>query len=430
VRTFALLLIPALLAVAARGEDLPTHTGVVTAGAVEVRYRPGSRAGAAAPHVAAAAAADLRWIRERLDLEPQQRVVLYLYDDVQALQALTGRAGVGGYSDGEAVHVPYDNDQTRRHELVHLIGHRLEKTGEEPRNRFFDDGLANAVLEYVHGVHVHAVAAFYRARGTLPTLSEMVKGDFYAWQAAHPELNGYDIAGSFVRFLLDTYGAKRVKRYLTGTPIRRALGQDFATVETRWLKALDAYETPPEVVTLLRQRVGEAAGFTSFTEALWKARMGTEDEWTSLTDRALKSDDVGSWSREGEAIVVTNDATAWSACELGTETYGNCVVRVRIRTPAPCPIQVRLGEDNQAMLVNGTFLYRKDQSVASSAAAVMGPGRRETDLVLVRLGETIEVWVDGARVLVAPAAGGPAAVGIGIYRGRASFESVRVRRLP
>lgn len=429
-RMLALLLTFALGALVARAEDLTTHTGTVAADGVEVRYRPGSRAGAAAPRIAAVAAADLRWICERLVLKPQQGVVLYIFDDVLALQALTGRSGVGGFSDGSAVYVPYDNDQTRRHEMVHLISHRLPQTGKEERNRFFDDGLANALLEYVHGVHVHAVAAYYRERDLLPKLEDLAAGDFYAWQKAHPKMNGYDIAGSFVRFLIDTYGVEPVKAYLTGTPIRRALGQDAPTVEKRWWKALDAYELPPEVETLLRQRAGEAAGFESYTEALWQLRMGREDEWESLTERTLKPDDAGSWTRNGEIIEVTNTSNVWSACELGTETYGNCVVRVRIRTPAYCPIQVRLGVENQAMLVNGTFLYRGDASVGHSQAAAMTPSRHETDFVLVRLGETIEVWIDGARVLVAPAATGPVPVGLGAHRGKATFEDVRVRRLP
>ncbi len=429
-RTLTFLLSMALVAIAARAEDAQTHTGAVSSGHVEVRYRPGSRAGASAPRVAAAAERDLRWICERLDVQPMGGLTLYLYDDVPALQALTGTTGNGGFSSGDAIHVPYDNDQTRRHEMVHMVAHQLPKTGEEERNGFFADGLANAVLEHVHGVHVHAVAAFYRERGTLPDLRGLASGDFYAWQRAHPKFNAYDVAGSFFRFLLDTYGAQRVKRYYTGTPVRQALGTSLAAAEKKWLAMLDAYETPPEVETLLRLRAGEAVGFESFTEALWKLRMGEESEWVSLMERELRPDGAGTWKRAGEAIVAANRGSGWSVCELGTETYGNCVVRVRIRTPSACPLQVRLGAENQAMLVNGTFPSRDDQPAAPSASASMTQNRRETDFVLVRLGDTIEIWIDGARALVAPAAGGPSPVGIGIYRGSASFEDLRVRRLP
>lgn len=58
------------------------------------------------------------------------RATLYLYDGVPELWAITGRTGVGGYSAIDASHVPFDNDQTRFHEMVHIVAYRLPKSGE------------------------------------------------------------------------------------------------------------------------------------------------------------------------------------------------------------------------------------------------------------------------------------------------------------
>lgn len=116
-------------------------------------------------------------------------------------------------------------------------------------------------------------------------------------------------------------------------------------------------------------------------------------------------------------------------CELGEETYGDCVVRARIVTPNPAGMQVRLDRPNQAMIVNGTFLYRGDGPVTSSPRPSISAARRETDLALVRRSGQVEVWVDGEKILTTTASGGPARPGIGVVFAAATFTDVRVRRL-
>jgi hypothetical protein len=419
------LCVPALAAPEA------THTGVVQTEHLEIRYRPGSRAAAGVDRVAAMAERDLAAMEAILDIEVQPpRWKLFLYDDVRELQAVTGAVGAGGFSVPDASHVPYDNDQTRFHELAHVVTYRLPKSGDETRNRFFPDGMANAMLEFVHGVHVHAVAAFTKREGKLPSIEAMTTGDFYEWIQAHPGVSAYDVAASWLRFLLDTYGAKRLRRYYTGTPIRKAMGASRETVEAKWRAMLDAYEIRPEVERLLRIRRGETLAFEPFEAALLEALLGGDPAWTDLTDADLRPKDEGVWSRADGAIRAVNGKGAWAICELGTGTYGDCVVRARIRTPRSTALQVRLGPENQAMLVNGVFLYRGDRPVASSEVARMDGTRRSTDFVLVRRGAMVQIWIDGVLALTTGAAGGASPVGIGVHGGEAVFEDVRVRRLP
>ncbi|HEX5052956.1 MAG TPA: hypothetical protein VFZ65_14365, partial [Planctomycetota bacterium] len=211
-----------------------------------IHCRPGSRAEASVDRTASLVEADLAHILQELGLKEFPHTIdLFLYDDEHDLQQSTGVAA-SGYSVPLASHVPHDNDQTRVHELVHVVAEKFTEHGPEPRNLFFAEGLANAVLRFVTGVHVDAVAAFHRRRGDLPSLAE-VQGapDFYKWLQQHPHVDGYDVAGSWLRFLLDAYGAEAVRRYYRGVPAREAFGKPLDELEAAWHARLDAVVLRP-----------------------------------------------------------------------------------------------------------------------------------------------------------------------------------------
>src|SRR4030095_12870051 len=108
------------------------------------------------------------------------------------------------------------------------------------------------------GIPVDAVAAFYRRRQQLPSMTELHGvSDFYAWLGAHPGFNGYDVAGSWMRFLLDTQGAKKVRRYSRGVAAKEAFGKSVEDLEKLWHARLDAFVLRPGTELLLRQRAGE-----------------------------------------------------------------------------------------------------------------------------------------------------------------------------
>lgn len=411
-----------------------SHTGVLATEHFEVRYRPGSKAGAFVEREAAKAERDLADICAALKLELGGRYKLYLYDDVEDLSRTTGTAGNAGFSAGDSSHVPVQNDQTRFHELVHIVAYdRLEKAGDEPRNLFFAEGLANALLVHVHGLHVHSVARYYLDEKVLPPLAEMTgAADFYAWLGARPGFNAYDVAGSYLRFLLDTYGPKKTARYYAGAPASAAFGADAEKLERAWREALAKYELRPETKTLLAERHADSARLLAelaLPAGLPAEILGKPADWRSLLGEELRPANGASWKRVKDGVVGKCDEAAWSVCELGADPYGDCAVRATIHTPTPCPIQVRLGAGNQAMLVNGTFLYRGEQPVAHSSLASMGAGRTVTDFVLVRRAGKIEIWIDGRRCVTTDADPAPCPVGIAFHQGEARFEDVRVRKL-
>jgi hypothetical protein len=439
VRSWIACAVVLLLLTAGRAEDeKQTHTGALETRHFKIRYRPGSRAAADVEHTGAAAERDLERICEALALKVQGRYELWLYDDLREMRLLTGSEGNAGFSTGTPAdlpfrsHIPYDADQTRFHEMVHLVA--ADRVAFKTPNMFFNEGLANALLEYVGGVHVHAIAKWYRGQKKLPPIAEMTgAADFYAFLRAHPGLDTYDIAASWFRFLLDTHGIEKVKKYYGGAAPKAAFGQDEPALEKAWLAALDAYAMRPEVETLLRQRHGEDAAFTRVVPAeLPDELLGKPTDWVSLLDATLHPAVPADWKRTKDGIAATwtpGTPGDWSVCELGDELLGDCVVRAKVKPSGAGGLQVRLGQENQLMLVNGTFVYRGGAPAASAPWPSMSAARKDVDLALVRRGSELLVYVDGAKVLALDAAGGPCRPGVALVGGAATFTDVRYRKL-
>lgn len=416
---------------AAFADASATHTESVATEHFDVRYRPDSWAGAAADGVGAAAERDLARIRTALALESaEQRFTLFLYDDDAEMRLICKRPDFSGWSAGTEVHVPYDNAQTRFHELVHVVAHTLKPTGKEPRGQFHAEGLSNALLEYVDGIHVHAVAAYRVARKEVPPIAELADGDFYAWCGEHIGLRPYDLAGSFYRYLIDTHGIEAVKRWYTGTPAKEAFEKDVPALDAAWRAMLSKYRVRPEVAKRLEVDAGAASGFEPYSRGLPVELLGKPGDWTSLLAGERDPDDAAKWKKDGKGLRGLNPATDWTICRLGKDEYDDCAVRATIRTKSFCAVQVRIGAENQAMLVGpGTFLFRGSDLMKQSKGATMGRDQATTDFVVVRRGAEVEVWIDGVRILKAKSAAGKAPIGVGVAQGEAVFEEVRVRRL-
>jgi hypothetical protein len=318
--------------------------------------------------------------------------------------------------------------------MVHIVAYRLPKSGEEARGFFHFDGLANALLEFVSGVHVHAVATFYRRRKQLPTLREMTGENFYAWLRKRPGFQGYDVAASWMRFLIDTYGMDRFKRYYTGTPLQEAFGSPPSKLEAAWHKMLDGYTLRPELETLLRRRHKESVDFVRFPltveERLPKEILGDPDDWKDLDAAPLRPETAADWSRAGKVLQGKSATPQWSWCALGKRKHGSCAIQAVIRPRAgTLGVALRVGDKIQALLVqNGVFHYRKDQSLKSSGAEVLG-ARPKVHFLLVRRGAEMQVWLDGSLALTSRADKRAAPIAVGVAGGAASFEDVSVRDL-
>ena len=396
-----------------------------------IRYRPGSRAAAALDRIAVMAERDFERITKALDVKPEGGLELHIYDDIAELEKVTGTRGSGGFSAVNVSHIPFDNDQTRFHEMVHIVAYRLPKSGTESRNLFFAEGLANALLEFVHGVHVHAVASFELKMKSLPALAEMTgAADFYAWMAKHPGLNAYDIAGSWMRHLLDTHGEEKVKKYYTGAPAKDVFGAAETDLEKAWLKHLTEFKLRPEVETLLCRRRGETVKFAALEldpdKRLPPELLGKPEDWKRLL---FKPREGSGWKEVGDALEGFSGTPDWKVLQLRPRDYRNAVVRAKIRPLGDCVgVQLQLGNGCQAMLTNaGTFVW--NEGVTASVGEERISGRREIDLILERRDGSVTIWIDGFKIVTGPASEKSGVIGIGVAGGTAQFENIRIREL-
>jgi hypothetical protein len=254
----------------------------------------------------------------------------------------------------------------------------------------------------------------------------MAEGDFYAWLRTRPGFNGYDVAASWFRYLLDTHGAEKVKRYYTGTSPKKAFGVGRKQIEKAWHGMLDAYPMRREVEILLAQRNGETLKFGAIPAAI----LGKDSDWRSLMKEKLAPRDGTKWTAGAEGISAGGDG-GWHVCELGAKKYGDCAVRATIRTEGKFTgVGIQLG-DGCAAMQNWDALYV--WTGAQTGASARNPESRlpadtGIDLLLVRRGDRMEVWIDGSRVAAGRVDASPHAIGLAFHSGaKVTFREVRVR---
>lgn len=432
-------ILSALVTVLACSPAIPQDDKAALAGTertahFEIRFRPGSRAEAEVDWILAVVEDDLARVLKELGLrEFPHTVRLCLYDDVGELQRLTGVPS-GGHSTTLEMHVPCDHDQTRVHELVHVVAEKFAEKGSEPRNMFFAEGLANAVLRFVHGVPVDAVAAFHLEQGQVPPMAEVhAMDDFYTWLQRHPGVNGYDIAGSWMRHLLDGYGPEKVRRYYKGVPAKEAFGKDLEAIEKDWHARLRGLKLRPGLRALLASRSAGPAGARDPEALLGEAVLGPAAEWREVERGSLRPEHPGRWEgAEGREALVLNGRPSdgdWCQVPLG-EPLGDAIVRC---TAEPLPgcygVKIQLGNRCQAIVLKGqgTFLYNEVGGVGHDARMQLGD--RPVAIVLRRRAGKASIWVDGRLVTAAAIDGSPEPIAVGCVGGPARFTGIAVRRL-
>jgi hypothetical protein len=87
--------------------------------------------------------------------------------------------------------------------------------------------------------------------GYQPSIRELFSLQFLSVSSAR----GYTTAGSFVRFLLDRYGAGPLRElYSSGADFQAAYGKSLAALEAEWQQMIMDIKLPPEVIEATRER--------------------------------------------------------------------------------------------------------------------------------------------------------------------------------
>jgi hypothetical protein len=386
----ALVLLPLLLAARQDGEltDLDREvqaelTETRAEGPVVLHWAPGALAPEALEEDVRANVAAFHELEEALAMRFEGRVHVFLYEDAAELARLTGTDTIAFSTGARSVHQVEDFRGT--HELAHVFATQFPTHANAFTDGFVVEGLATGLTEYESGAPLHAWCAVYGQLGRLPALWELrTRFPDGAPGGVHP----YHVAGSFVRFLIESYGIERVKAfYVDALEARAVLGRGFVALERDWLRMLQDLDVAPEYEDVVRRRLG-------------LARVALEGEW--VEEARFDGASLSGWTAQDEGVwslaagrLVGRHGGPWSSLSSAPVVAEGVRVRFRLREGDAFRI-VLAAEGARSELVltwQATFLdtgagYRR----AEEPPIVHGFWN---DLVLVRSHGRERVFVNG-----------------------------------
>lgn len=168
------------------------------------------------------------------------------------------------------------------HEMTHLVA---AKKIFLPLDLFFAEGLATwSMTDDLEAAGiltpVQTAAWIYRA-GAMPPLAELFEDDFAGRMRKRVS---YDAAGSFVAFIVDTYGWTAMRRIYTRDPIVTVVGKDWDELEQEWHSYLDGF-AGNEINGVGADAWWSAAQqvIAGFTQMFQDPSACTADQWRELT---------------------------------------------------------------------------------------------------------------------------------------------------
>jgi len=263
-------------------------------------------------------------VARALGVPPPARVTAWVYRSAEEKGRLVGAAATEyakpWLRELHLVDAPLPHPLLR-HELVHLVGADVAggPLGVPARgvvlvSAGLVEGLA-AALETPRGrFTVHEWSRAAKDLGLLPDVARIVgPAGFYA----EPPARAYTAAGSFLAFLLDRYGARRVRTaYRTGD-VARAMGAPLPALAEEWGRFLAGVPAPPGLVTAARARLGRRSIFarpcarevaTLETRAAAAAAAGRSGEACALYERAsARAKDAGTLKAAGDVRARAGD---------------------------------------------------------------------------------------------------------------------------
>ncbi len=187
----------------------------------------------------------LRQVMTAFHLPSQGTIRSYVYPSAAVKRRLMGAGGTNIAKPwNREIHLTRQSmDATLKHELVHVVaapfGVPVIRAALLPG---LVEGLAMAVEWDWGNRTLHEYAAGMRRNG-LPT---DVRGLMsYAGFASRGSSSGYVLAGSFCRYLIDTYGIGPMTRAYRTADFAAAYGRSLDDLGAGWLKFLDTITVPP-----------------------------------------------------------------------------------------------------------------------------------------------------------------------------------------
>lgn len=192
-----------------------------------------------------------RWAVSLLGINIPKKINYYKYKDWDQMRRIWGRSGVV-WADPQTFSI-HSYSPWQNHECVHLYTSLIGRPSD-----FFNEGIAVGLSsdpysgDYVGrwwGYSVHYWGKRFKNEGTLIPLDSILESnDFRRYE---PGIT-YPESGSFVRYLIDTYGIDKMKSiFQTGNQadpkgeikqkFQSAYGFSIDEAEAEWLLFLDNY---------------------------------------------------------------------------------------------------------------------------------------------------------------------------------------------
>ncbi|HET9624392.1 MAG TPA: hypothetical protein VFP84_23630 [Kofleriaceae bacterium] len=170
-----------------------------------------------------------------------------------------------------------------RHEIAHAVASAFGDPwfGVAARHHIFAnpgliEGLAVAV-DWPGGYErptPHEAVRALAELGIQPALGQLLSLEFFSVSSAR----GYTTAGSFLRYLLDTYGAAKLRQlYGSGGDFEAAYGVPLAVLEAGWRAMIEQIQLAPEAIEAQRERFRGVSVFARpcpHAIAAWRERAG------------------------------------------------------------------------------------------------------------------------------------------------------------
>jgi len=209
----------------------------------------------------------------------------------------------------------YVSDQEFPHEVIrHEIAHAVASSFGSPLFRVSADTILGLPLAFNPGmIEGLAVAADWPNHfrqsltphesvkamvelGVAPPLDRVLSSQFFAYSGAR----SYTTAGSFVRFLLDTYGSQPVRAlYRSGGDFAAVFGRSQESLVVEWKQMLSTLELPKDAAEIVREPFRKQSMFERPCPH-YIARAGGEA--ASLSARGLHDEAIRLWGSVCERV--------------------------------------------------------------------------------------------------------------------------------
>ncbi len=257
-----------------------------------------------------------------LDMKFTGRAHLFLYRDVVQMEELTG-SGTFAFATG-AFSIHQVRDFRGVHELAHLFALQFPAHPDRFSDPFVVEGLATGLSEFESGAPLHAWCATYARLGCLPGLWDLRRTfPDGAPAGVHP----YHVAGSFVRFLIETYGIGKVKRwYVNALEAEVVFERNFVRLEWDWLSMLSALDVDLSHEQVVLKRIG--GGRERLPESL--AAIKGDQLFDGLNLEGWKASGPDEWSARG-GLISGRRKGPWSVLRRPIDPAAQVGLRVRFR---------------------------------------------------------------------------------------------------